>query len=177
METIFDHDPTDEEFDPLLGSGDKRDSKEEYIEFLDQDSSCRDIFRLLWSRGEYDLADSYLSKIHDHEYRRDVGLIGYLDPSYHNGRWQVNFFRECESPAASQSLPGCSLRQMLASSATVTVQIVGTLWPQVNNQSNLEQSIRCKRRRWEDGAHQLTVRRSRPASAPTGTEARPNGGT
>lgn len=28
---------------------------------------------------------------------------------------------------------------------------------------------------WRDGTHQLTARRSRPASAPTGAEARPHG--
>ncbi len=83
METVLDHEPTEVELDELLGTGDERDTPEEYLEFLDSDSANADLFRLFWMRGDAATARSYLARIDDPLYRQSVSLPGCHDHSAH----------------------------------------------------------------------------------------------
>ncbi len=67
LETVFDHNITEEELSKLL-YGDT-ESVEEYTQFLNQDGAYSDIAQLLRSRGDNDKALSYISLISNNELR------------------------------------------------------------------------------------------------------------
>lgn len=73
LETIFDHNVTDAEFEELLGEPENLD---EYLYALSQDSAYAHLYFLYDLRGDDKTAKEFLNKIQDKNYRRDISLSG-----------------------------------------------------------------------------------------------------
>jgi hypothetical protein len=77
METIFDHNPTDEEMVTLFGRSIPR---EEYLALpLGQESEFGHLYSLYKIRGDTATAGRYLNMIADPAYRRDLSMVDLLD--------------------------------------------------------------------------------------------------
>jgi hypothetical protein len=74
IETIFDHDVTEDELTLLFGAPDERLTQDEYLEFRqeDHDSRYADLFRLFDLRHDSKQAEYYLSFINESDYRRCI---------------------------------------------------------------------------------------------------------
>jgi uncharacterized protein HemY len=70
IETVYDHNLTDEERE-LLGFD---DNKEDYLKGLTEDGAFADLFRLYFHRGDWAKAKEYLKKIKDERYKHDIFL-------------------------------------------------------------------------------------------------------
>jgi hypothetical protein len=67
METIFDYNPTEEEWKVLYDGPMPEPLKEHYFEF-DEDSLNMDLYRLFLIRKDYAKANHHLEQIKDREY-------------------------------------------------------------------------------------------------------------
>jgi hypothetical protein len=79
METIFDHQPTEAELVAVYGS---REDAEVACKHSGQDSLFAEIAALMALRGRNDLADRYVARIKDPEYRFNTayGLLQTVQP-------------------------------------------------------------------------------------------------
>lgn len=79
MESIFDHQPTEAELVAVYGS---REDAEAACQHGGQDSLLAEIAALMALRGRKDLADLYVARIEDPEYRFNIayGLLETVQP-------------------------------------------------------------------------------------------------
>lgn len=73
LETIFNHEVTEAEFEELLG---EPESLDDYLYALSQDSAYAHLYFLYDLRGDSQTAKAFLAKIQDKNYRRDISLSG-----------------------------------------------------------------------------------------------------
>jgi len=87
IETVYDHNLTDEEREKLGFSL----TEEEYRRFTSENTAFADLFRLYFHRGGWAKAKEYLKRIKDENYKRDIFLIalgGCLIFSEEERRWR-----------------------------------------------------------------------------------------
>jgi uncharacterized protein HemY len=97
IETVYDHNLTDEEREKLGFSL----TEEEYRRFTSEDTALADLFRLYFHRGDWAKAKEYLKKIKDEAYKHDIFLIyalgGCLIYSEEQAEWRrkvSEYFRD-----------------------------------------------------------------------------------
>ncbi|SJM96052.1 hypothetical protein [Crenothrix polyspora] len=71
LETIFDHNITDVEFEEILGEPETLD---EYLYSLSQDSAYAHLYFLYELREDMETAKLYLNKIKDDRYRKGLSI-------------------------------------------------------------------------------------------------------
>jgi hypothetical protein len=110
IETVYDHNLTDEERE-LLGFD---DNKEDYLKGLTEDGAFADLFRLYFHRGDWAKAKEYLKRIKDENYKRDMFIIalgGCLIYSKEHAEWRrkaSEYFRDAfehSSPEQKKKRP------------------------------------------------------------------------
>ena len=110
IETVYDHNLTDEERE-LLGFD---DNKEDYLKGLTEDGAFADLFRLYFHRGDWAKAKEYLKRIKDQNYKRDIFFIalgGCLIMSEEEDKWRLKaaeYFRDAfehRSPEEKKKRP------------------------------------------------------------------------
>ena len=87
IETVYDHNLTDEEREELGFSL----TEEKYRRVVSEDGAFADLFRLYFNRGDWAKAKEYLKKIKNENYKRDIFLIalgGCLVFSEEEERWR-----------------------------------------------------------------------------------------
>jgi hypothetical protein len=72
METIFDHNPTQQELVMLFGP--RPMTREEYLSVVEQESAYGDLYRLYSLRGKPEIAEQFLNKITDEDYRLTLAM-------------------------------------------------------------------------------------------------------
>jgi hypothetical protein len=96
IETVYDHNLTDEEREKLGFSL----TEEEYRRFTSEETALADLFHLYFHRGDWAKAKGYLKKIKDENYKRDMFLIalgGCLIYSKEHAEWRrkaSEYFRD-----------------------------------------------------------------------------------
>jgi hypothetical protein len=83
METLFDHHPTEQELTHILGDPDVRDTREEYLQFMESDGANADLFRLFILRDDRKAAVRYLNRIQEVSYRESVDFPECHDHGHH----------------------------------------------------------------------------------------------
>jgi hypothetical protein len=96
IETVYDHNLTDEEREKLGFSL----TEEEYRRFTSEETALADLFRLYFHRGDWAKAKEYLKRIKDENYKRDMFIIalgGCLIYSKEHAEWRrkaSEYFRD-----------------------------------------------------------------------------------
>jgi hypothetical protein len=96
IETVYDHNLTDEEREKLGFSL----TEEEYRRFTSEDTAFADLFRLYFHRGDWAKAKEYLKKIKDKIYKREIFFMilgGCIIENEEEERWRrkvAEYFRD-----------------------------------------------------------------------------------